>query len=312
MVVPPGVSNNGTWELPPEVRAVKFEIHDPTNRPKLSYLATTKQGRRIYLNRTAVDADQLVVVTCRGYDPVSGYAGAEQALFPTLSDDTTQEELAERLTLAAPGKQPNLVQREAGEVAWLLGAPFFLQLVEGSGDELAGVVGGLAETSTEGQRMLNARWRVHVDRRADTVVAGVAGDPKRHEFAHLARALACAARVVKPDGRIILLTQAHPELTAGMEVLRKAEDPQRALDLLRGEKPADIATPFLWASAASQASVYLLSGLPNELVEELLATPLENLGQVRRLLNANGSYLSLEDAHKTLAELSDTKPSRDS
>ena len=46
------------------------EVHDPSDRKRLAYLATTKQGHRIYLNRTAVDADQLVVLTRRDYDVV--------------------------------------------------------------------------------------------------------------------------------------------------------------------------------------------------------------------------------------------------
>ena len=41
----------------------RFQVHDPADRKKLSYLATTRQGRRIYLNRSAVDADQLIVLS---------------------------------------------------------------------------------------------------------------------------------------------------------------------------------------------------------------------------------------------------------
>jgi hypothetical protein len=59
-----------------------------------------------------------------------------------------------------------------------------------------------------------------------------------------------------------------------------------------------------WASATAAARVYLLSGLPGETVEELSATPLEDAGQVQRLIDAGGSCLFLGDAHKALAVLS--------
>ena len=72
----------------------------------LSYLATTRQGRRIYLNRSAVDADQLILLTGRGYDPRLGIHGAETALYPRLADEATLHEIAGKLSLDAPGRDP--------------------------------------------------------------------------------------------------------------------------------------------------------------------------------------------------------------
>jgi len=61
-------------DLPDEYEEVRLEVHDPHDRKRLSYLATTRRGRRIYVNRTVVDADQIVVLSGRRYDPVLGYA----------------------------------------------------------------------------------------------------------------------------------------------------------------------------------------------------------------------------------------------
>ena len=55
------------------------------------------------------------------------------------------------------------------------------------------------------------------------------------------------------------------------------------------------------ASVARQARIFWLSGLPGEVVEEMFATPVENLQQVQRLIGASGSCVFLNDAHKTLA-----------
>jgi nickel-dependent lactate racemase len=276
-------------------------MHDPANRKRLSYLATTRAGRRIYLNRTVVDADQLVVMTRRRYDPLLGYSGAEGALYPALSDEATRQDVWEHLSTAAPGKKPWPARKEAGEVAWLLGVPFFLQVIEGAGDDFAHIIGGTTDTGDEGIRLLNANWRVSVDRLADLVVAGIAGDANRHSFADLAAALAAAARVVKPQGRIVLLTQASPPLGEGADLLREASDPEQALDLLRSQSPSDIAAAYLWACAAQRATIYLLSGLPGEVAEGLFTTPLKDAGQVQRLVDSPGTCLFVPDAHKTLA-----------
>jgi hypothetical protein len=157
------------------------------------------------------------------------------------------------------------------------------------------------DSAAEGQRLQEERWRVDVEKRADTVLVSLSGDPARHDFADLARALACAARVVQPGGRIVLLSQAAPALGPGAEVLRRAEDPEAALRLLHDQQLPDRAAALLWAGAARQAQIYLLSGLPEETAEELFTVPLEHAGQVPRLLEGEGTCLVLEDAHKVIA-----------
>jgi nickel-dependent lactate racemase len=281
---------------------VKTEDHDPHKRKRHSYLATTKQGRRVYLNRTAVDADQLVVLSRRFYDPLLGFGGAAGAIFPALSDADTQQTMLGELSMAAPGTQPWPAQQEAAEIAWLLGAPFFVQIIEGPGDEIAHVLGGLIQTSADGQRLLNDRWLATVDGLAEIVIAEVGGDPVRHTFADLAQALACASRVVAPHGRIILVSGGAPEIGPAGQLLRQADTAVEALQLLKEQKPPDLSAAFLWASAARRAEVYVHSQLPSDLVEELFAVPLDHMGQVERLLGGN-PCLYLADADKTLAVL---------
>jgi nickel-dependent lactate racemase len=301
LCAPPVTSQDWIEDLPEEFQDVRIEVHDPNERRKLAYLATTGRGRRVYFNRTAVDADQLVVVSRRGYDPALGYSGSEGTLYPALSDEATRQELAGQLSMAAPEEQAWPVRKEAAEVAWLLGAPFMVQVIEGPGEEVAHVLAGLADTGEEGQRLLNARWRVEVDRPADIVLAGVSTDPARQTFADLARALAVASRVVKPGGRIILLSGASPVLGPGADLLRQAEDAAGALALLRDKKPADLAAAFQWAHAAQQAAIYLLSAWPADTVEEMFAVPLDDASQVQRLLDTGGDCIVLADANKTLA-----------
>src|SRR6266545_2175653 len=123
-------SSAQTWvdELPDAFEEVRVEVHDPSDRKRLAYLATTKQGRRVYLNRTVVDAEQVVVLTRRGYDPLLGYAGAEGALYPALGDEAALRESWGRLSLEVPGADPWPLRQEAAEIAWLLGVPFFVQV----------------------------------------------------------------------------------------------------------------------------------------------------------------------------------------
>jgi nickel-dependent lactate racemase len=311
LLCPPSPSRQAWLEqLPDEFQNVRVQVHDPADRKQLSYLATTAQGRRLYLNRTLVDADQLVVLSGWRYDPLLGQEGAEGLLYPGFSDEETRQEMCRRLSVGAPGTTAWPVRQEANEAAWLLGAPFFVQVIEGSGDTIVSVLAGLVDASAEGAELQDLQWRETVDTQASTVIAGVSGDPARHTFADLARALSCAARVVQSGGQIVLLSQVAPALGPGAALLRSADDPECGLSLLRQQKPPDMAAAFQWASAAKKAKIYLLSELPGEVGEELFAVPLESANQTQRLLTSGETCLVIHDAHKALAVTTDGQDAR--
>jgi len=294
-----------TWveDLPDALQDVHVEVHDPTDRRRLSYVATTSGGRRFYINRSVGDADQVVVLGRRHYDLLLGHAGAEGDLFPALSDVPTRTELLHRWHFTAPGDEPWPLRKEAEEASWLLGMPFYIQVIEGPGDSVYQVIAGTRDASVEGQRRLDTYWRQEVPAAADLVIATLSGAPERHTFADLAAAATCAARAVRTDGRILLVTRAHPEIGPGNEILRTAEDPHQALRQLQREHQLELLPALQWARATAQARISLLSELPEETVEELHAAPLPDLAGVKRWLDRGGSCLLLEDAHKALAVL---------
>ena len=302
-ISPPGSSQAWVNELPDTMADLQTEVHQPGDRRRLSYLAATKDGRRIYLNRTLVDADQAVVLTGRGYDPLLGYSGGEGFLYPGLADSDTARSLVPKLSPQAAPDADWPAQAEAHEVAWLLGSPFFIQVIEGAGDDITGVLAGLADTAADGAEQLNARWRATVAEPADTVVVALSGDPARHDFAALARAAACGARVVKPGGNVVVLSEADPDLGAATEVLRRTDEPPEAVKIHFRERPQDATAAVQWAWAAGRARLFLASEIRPTTVEEMFATPLTGPKDVQRLLDAPGRCLIVPDAHKSWVTL---------
>jgi nickel-dependent lactate racemase len=302
LLCPPTASRQ-PWvdELPEELDEVHLEVHDPGDRNRLAYLATTRGGRRVYLNRSAVDADQLVLLTGPRYDPLLGYSGAEGAVYPVLSDTATRKAWEGSLTMDAPAGDVWPVRHEANEVAWLIGAPFLVQVIEGAGDAVVQVLGGAADTAADGRHWLDRCWRATVAQPADVVVASISGDPARQGIEDLARALACAARVVKRDGAIVLLSETTPVLGEGFQRMQQTDDPRAAFKALRDAPPPDWPAAYQWLEAVRTVRVYLLSGLPVETAEALFTTPLQHARQAQRLLDAGGTCLILSDAHKLLA-----------
>src|SRR5205814_314550 len=108
-----------------------------------------------------------------------GYSGAVGSVYPGMADSESVRNLVPRLSpqTAPDGAWP--VHAEAEEVAWLLGSPFFVQVVEGAGDEIVGVVAGFADTAAEGVKRLDERWKSAAAEAADTAVVALSGDPER-------------------------------------------------------------------------------------------------------------------------------------
>ena len=83
LLCPPS-SSRQAWieDLPDDFQDVHVEVSDPDDRRRMAYLATTHKGKRLYLNRTLVESEQVVVLSGRCYDPLLGYGGAEGSLYP--------------------------------------------------------------------------------------------------------------------------------------------------------------------------------------------------------------------------------------
>lgn len=301
VVTPPGAPQGWIDDLPDEYADVTAETHDPADPARHAYLATTKAGRRLYLNRTLVESDFVVLLTGRGYDPVLGYSGAEAAVFPTLSNEESRAALAGAVTTDAPAAPKAGERTEAAEVAWLLGTPFLVQVIPGAGDTIQAVVAGLLDSGAEGVRRHDARWRSTVGERPDTVIAAVGGDPAGVTFLDLAKAAACAARVVAKGGRVAVLSDAAPPLGPGADVLRGSDGPGAAAKRVARDNPDDAAACLLWCFAARAAgSLFLASGYPDDVAEGLYATPIHTDAEVQRLADAGRRVLVIPDAHKAM------------
>lgn len=307
-VSPPGADQPWLNDLPDALADLQTEVHQPDDRPRLSYLAASKDARPIYLNRTVVDADQSIVLSGRQYDPLLGRAGAAGLLYPGLADAAAMKNVVSRLSPQTDPGGAFPTEAEAVEVAWLLGSPFFVQVIEGDGDAIAVIVCGLKDAIPAGAEMQDAVWKSDAPARADTAIVTLTGDPARHDFAALARAAACGARAVKQDGTVILLSEADPDLGPAADILRRCDDPPDAVKLLFQKKPADAGPAVQWAWAAGRAKLYLASEIRPTTVEEMFATPLTGPKDVQRLLDAPGTCLIVRDGHKSWVALASGTP----
>ena len=130
-------------------------VHDPDDRSQLAYLATTKEGRRVYLSRHLTDADLVVPVGRIGFDPILDYCGPWSVLFPGLASREIlrgASKPAPRRRRCPPGEAAARSNREESlEVSWLLGTQFHVGVIVGAhGFARAGGRAGNARSASKG------------------------------------------------------------------------------------------------------------------------------------------------------------------
>ncbi len=278
----------------PVPTGIELVVHDPNDRGQIAYLATTKQGRRIYLNRRLADADLVIPVGRLGYDAMLGYRGPWSVLFPEMSDpDTIQAFRGEFRDDDDEGSSRHRAGsglEESFEVSWLLGTPFHLGLVPGGSGLVEVVAGRDTSVREQGIAALEQHWMFQTDSRAELVVVGIGRPGAVASLESLADGLATACRLVQHGGKIVVLSRATGDVGPSLRSLIDADDPKRGLAALRGhDLDADYLIARRLAQALAWADVFLLSGLDRELAENLSVIPLEQPEQARRLVARSGS-----------------------
>jgi hypothetical protein len=305
-----------TWLVPPNGAEFPQAIlpggslvtwHDPDDRAQLAYLASTKQGRRVYLNRLLTDADVVVPVGCMGYDWDLGYRGPWSVLFPGLSDRETMRALRDRpISPGGDGAREQATARldEALEVSWLLGTQFHLGLVPAAAGLLESIAGRDTSVRDRGITALEQHWTFRAPARAEVVVVGVGRPGTAATLADLAGALTTATRLVQHGGKIIVLSRATGAIGPSLRSLIDADDPRNAAAALRGQEGTeDYLIAHRFARALAWADLFVYSALEPQFVEDLSLVPLERPEQARRIVAHSGSSLFVSQAEVTRAEV---------
>ncbi len=273
----------------PDFHGLKKEFHHPVDPQQRCYLGTTTSGRRVYLNRIVVEADQVVVVSDTHYDVDTGTSGGPLMIFPQLAD----EESSAGWRKLAPAD----LRVQAEEIAWLLGTPFFVHTVPGPGNTVGQVIGGGPDTYVDARKALQASWKLIVDRKAATVIATIGTDPARITTIEIVSAVLRAARVVEPDGSIIICFEGNPPIPKSLAAIGEFDGPDAARRAL-SRSANEHTEPIRWLKAVTTARVLVLGGWSEESVEELFATAIPQPKQIQRVIDRGGDVLILNDAQR--------------
>jgi hypothetical protein len=279
---------------------IGLETHAPgsENAQTMAYLASTQAGRRIYLNRTLTEADVVVPVGAIGFDEVLGYRGPWSTIFPGLSNAETQQ--SERDAPAGVGKR-GAVLDESGEVSWLLGSLFHVGVLPGRSGAAGLIVGEAGEVRNAGIQAVDDAWTFRPESRAELVIAGIGAPGRPTRLEDLAHGLTTAAGLVRRGGKIAVLSRVEGTPGPALQRLTTLDDPARGgIKALRDAwKEPDALAALAIAEALAWADIYLLSGLDDQLVDDLAMVALGSADEARRLASSASSCLVLSQADRT-------------
>jgi nickel-dependent lactate racemase len=283
---------------------VVWKIHDPTDSDAIGYLASSADGERIYLARDVLNADFVLPVGVLGFDSVLGRRTAMNSFYPGLSNT---EAFAKSRGMGhrelGPDDERPLAQR-IQEIGWLLGVQFVMQVMPSRGNHgAAAVLAGTPEAVVQKSRaVLDAHWRVPLAQRGETAIVSIPGADGTVGWEQLGSALAAASQMIIREGRIIVLSDLAVEPGPGIQMIQAGRSAKAALQPLRKESPPDLVAASQIAAAADWASIYLLSKLPAQTVEDTFMTPLESEQEVSRLIQTCDGCLVLAAGQHAFVE----------
>ena len=295
------------------VERVAVFNHPWQDREQLAELGKTANGTPISVARMALEADFLIGVGSIVPHHIPGYSGGAKIVQPGITGAETTGAthlLSVRAESSWLGVLENPVRAEMEEVADRVGlSAVFNCVLDSSGGLVKAFYGDPKAAFRTGAAASRRAYGVRVPGLSDIVVAG--SSPCDLEFWQAHKSLYPAARVVRPGGRIIVVTPCtegvavtHPEildyaaLTPG--IISSMIESGAIEDMVSG------ALALAWAKVREYAPVSLVSsGISNEEARALGFTPFPS---VEDALAAASGDLGTDAAVSVLTRAPDMLP----
>lgn len=279
---------------------VSVEIHDPDDTEHIAYLAANDDADPIYMNRTLVDADVVVPITCCRSPSALDYFGA-YAIYPLLSDRATRAAFyqLERLKDASSHHKLTCWANQAARWA---GFMVEVQVVPVGGNRIGSILAGLTEPLeiVSRERMKQA-WDTHASP-ADLTIALLDGGQSQQNWLGIARALHVADLCTNDGGAMVVCTQVNAAIGKSLGRLQNSQSSKG--DLSR-KLSSDTSDDAILASLVHQATqhkhIYLVSDMKSESVESLGLGVIREPSELAHLIDQFSSTIILGSAqHRNL------------
>jgi nickel-dependent lactate racemase len=287
--------------LPDELADVQIIEHHPADASSVSYLASTAAGRRIYLSRSIIDADFFFVVSECIFDSLTGRRGPSSVLFPAMSNAESLS-YARRLALDHRASIDLLHQRQdCEEIAHMSGLFYGVGVSMDAVGKVDHVwLGKFDSVQQAANHHLDESWTIsRADDSPDLVVAVCSPAPHSTTWKSVGAALESASRLIGPDGgKIVIVSDVTEGPGAAMQMISRDGATWETINALRESEAADSMAAIQCAEAVNSTTVYLLSGMTNDVVESLGMVPVASLHEIENLTRRAARIFLLENADR--------------
>ncbi len=192
--------------------------HDCNDKSNLSYVGTTSYGTEVFINKTALNCDHIIITGGIVFHDLAGFGGGRKSIMPGISAYSTIMH-NHALSLNPNGSGSNCLVKAAvmegnpfnddmSEAAAFVNPSFlFNVLCDSDGNYSAAVAGNYITAHRHGCEILKTIDSSVIREKADVVVVSSGGYPKDINLYQASKGLSNAVEAVKKGGTIILLAE---------------------------------------------------------------------------------------------------------
>ncbi|MBE6528324.1 MAG: nickel-dependent lactate racemase [Thermoplasmata archaeon] len=259
--------------------------HDAKNS-ECVFLGTSKNGTPMEVNKIAVDADRLVIITSVEPHYFAGYTGGRKSFLPGVASFKTVEtnhKLAMRKEAQALALEGNPVHEDMMDALEVVKGKkiFSIQMVLDRHQNIYKAVSGeLNAAFHEAVKYANEVFSVPIPAKADIVIS-VAPYPMDVDLYQSQKALDNGKWALKEGGTIIMVSKCregigHPTF---LNQLSSSDDPNKVLENLRAEYKLGYHKAAKMAEIATWASIWAVTDLDPEILSKANIRPFKTVAE---------------------------------
>jgi lactate racemase len=261
---------------------IRVRDHDCDDNAGLVSIGRTPNGINVRINRTAVEADRLILTGVIGFHYFAGFGGGRKSVLPGIA--SRQACMASHFTVLNPGHGSgknqqavtgNLVNNpvhQAMNEACALAAPDFILNTVLSPDRqiIAAFAGHWREAHEAGCRFYREHFSYPLRKKADLVIVSSGGFPKDINLIQAHKSMEYAAQALKDDGVMILLAECRDGFgNSGFFSWFRHKQLEKFEAALREQYEINGQTAYSTLQKAQRFRIILISEFPGQQVEEM-------------------------------------------
>lgn len=286
--------------------ALEVVTHFPERRHDLGYLAADEAAKPIYFNRRLLDADLILPIMCPSvHEPAA--SGDMGLLYPIFADNQAQRrhgESAATARSAARGKKkhpPPPAHPESPD--WMLGVQFAVQIVPGEGEQILAMFAGSAEVVAREARSFAAQaWTAKLARPQPLIVAALSPELEA-TWELVVETIARLCQALESGGSLILCSTLREPPPSALVEWAAAGLSEEVPEILKREHVPGWQLTRALQSVREQGSLYLLSDLQPQAVEDLGFNAVSTVDEVAHLWSEANSALVVHNADRVHWEI---------